>query len=1099
MERKNWYRVGLTLMLLCGFNYTNAADFSALKGKQTVSYLGLGNQNEDLAFAYFENSSSSKPEVTFTLSGSLEYVSQVKVYARPYDSTNGGYNNSSVSVTDAEIWDYRDPVKKNKAILLSSTTQIPESGKAVTLASNAVLTAGKYMIYVTADIKNDLALPGLQYEKKYIGATVDKVDNSVVTTSKVNNGLSRILVPSRQLLFSPGDYYSKYYRIPSITKAADGSLIAISDARKNHVYDVKNNIDILCRRSTDNGKTWSDPITIAQGSDDGSSDGTGYGDAAIAALPNGDLLATMIHGYGLYEYDVLWQENKTNKTTNWYAISHDNGQSWSDVKEIPSSLYSNYRGCIAPGNMCVVKSGYLKGKVLACFRTKRNYAILADKSSNIILVYDPATETWSNINCSGSVEIAVKNGADDEAHLLEIGENNFLMSIRTTQKNSRAFLKLTFSSAKECSKSNVSFSGMSLTQPTNGDIMQFDAVVDGSENKYMIQTLPETQMSDGNGKNGRSSLKFFYAPMNISSGKIDWSSSLNLSDPFDGALDETAQYSSLTEQNDGTLGLVCEEYPKVIYKNESTRGEFIMASWYMNLRAEDVIPYSTTPEVEQLEAPKITPTSSTYEINSNEHPNITITNVNQFGATYYSISTKVNGTTNIVKEGSFTNDKLDFDWNSLNINPTSGTTVKVTAYCAQDGYKNSTNTVVQYVFSSDVRYLKLVAAPTPGFGNPQITVADLGTFNQETIVKVAAGTKAVIVAPSKGQFKFKQFSYDIEGNRKISDAISDVTVDNKDGYQISFPVPTVAQTPDNADNQLIIYVNYDCNLGLMTETYIYSGDVNNYKSYSPEVTSSTYPESYHKLWCSNSDFTAWPTEEQITKELIFGNPPSQDNTSNLIQFPLNISQYGLNTCIKVLPDYLTSQYFNAIVMMQKDDQYLTNPDGSYQYYLINGLLYPYSENSEIYKNAKQVKTWYKYNELANYDMNTNTLPKLVDDCTFAISNVGEDFNSFHVQVFVVTSDLTSVEPLTKTYGYVYGIVHPAIKSQIATGVDEIGNNQLVIANVNEGVSLTSSSLVNVKIYNMLGTMVNDLDVEGTKIVNLAPGVYIANGQKFIVR
>ena len=93
------------------------------------------------------------------------------------------------------------------------------------------------------------------------------------------------------------------------------------------IHDIKNDIDMLARRSTDGGRTWSAPVTIAKGS--GGSENmsaatcaktNGYGDAALVALPNGDLMCTMVHGYRI-------SGNSYNKpTTNWYTVSHDNGQ-----------------------------------------------------------------------------------------------------------------------------------------------------------------------------------------------------------------------------------------------------------------------------------------------------------------------------------------------------------------------------------------------------------------------------------------------------------------------------------------------------------------------------------------------------------------------------------------------------------------------------------------------------------------------------------------------------------------------------------------------------------------------------------------------------
>jgi sialidase-1 len=55
------------------------------------------------------------------------------------------------------------------------------------------------------------------------------------------------------------------YRIPAIETAPDGSLLAFAEARKYNLDDPgfgKQDIDLVLRRSTDNGQTWSPLVVI---------------------------------------------------------------------------------------------------------------------------------------------------------------------------------------------------------------------------------------------------------------------------------------------------------------------------------------------------------------------------------------------------------------------------------------------------------------------------------------------------------------------------------------------------------------------------------------------------------------------------------------------------------------------------------------------------------------------------------------------------------------------------------------------------------------------------------------------------------------------
>ena len=61
-------------------------------------------------------------------------------------------------------------------------------------------------------------------------------------------------------VFRSGQDGYKIYRIPAIETAADGSLIAVAEARKYSGADPgyhDNDIDLVCKRSTDGGRTWS--------------------------------------------------------------------------------------------------------------------------------------------------------------------------------------------------------------------------------------------------------------------------------------------------------------------------------------------------------------------------------------------------------------------------------------------------------------------------------------------------------------------------------------------------------------------------------------------------------------------------------------------------------------------------------------------------------------------------------------------------------------------------------------------------------------------------------------------------------------------------
>jgi len=73
---------------------------------------------------------------------------------------------------------------------------------------------------------------------------------------------------SRQTLFKSGTNDTHTYRIPAVVTAKNGDIVVACDARRKNSADLvhQRTIDIVFRRSTDNGNTWSpievmDPIT----------------------------------------------------------------------------------------------------------------------------------------------------------------------------------------------------------------------------------------------------------------------------------------------------------------------------------------------------------------------------------------------------------------------------------------------------------------------------------------------------------------------------------------------------------------------------------------------------------------------------------------------------------------------------------------------------------------------------------------------------------------------------------------------------------------------------------------------------------------------
>lgn len=107
---------------------------------------------------------------------------------------------------------------------------------------------------------------GDQWQSGGFEGAMDKViiDNNVLSKSeilKLHEATSRANEGEKLSMWDKFDEDIFEYRIPSIVKTPQGTLVATSDARKMH-YNDWGDISTVVRVSNDDGKTWSENITV---------------------------------------------------------------------------------------------------------------------------------------------------------------------------------------------------------------------------------------------------------------------------------------------------------------------------------------------------------------------------------------------------------------------------------------------------------------------------------------------------------------------------------------------------------------------------------------------------------------------------------------------------------------------------------------------------------------------------------------------------------------------------------------------------------------------------------------------------------------------
>ena len=132
-------------------------------------------------------------------------------------------------------------------------------------------------------------------------------------------------------VFTSGQDGYHTYRIPAVIRARNGTLLAFCEGRKSGGGD-SGDIDLLLKRSTDGGRTWSGAQVVW---DDETN--TCGNPCPVLDESTGTLWLLLTHNIGTdRERDIAARTAKGTRTV-WVANSKDHGASWTKPVEITSA------------------------------------------------------------------------------------------------------------------------------------------------------------------------------------------------------------------------------------------------------------------------------------------------------------------------------------------------------------------------------------------------------------------------------------------------------------------------------------------------------------------------------------------------------------------------------------------------------------------------------------------------------------------------------------------------------------------------------------------------------------------------------------------
>jgi sialidase-1 len=225
-------------------------------------------------------------------------------------------------------------------------------------------------------------------------------------------------------VFTSGTDGYHTYRIPAIVVATNQTLLAFCEGRKNSRSD-SGKIDLLLKRSTDDGKSWRAQQIIWSDSDNCCGN-----PAPVVDETTGTIWLLMTWNLGADGEREIGNGNSKDTRRVFVTHSDDDGVTWAKPQEITSSVKKpDWRWyATGPANGIQLTRGTHKGRlVIPCNHTELHDG--KSVSHSHIIFSDDHGKTWQ----LGGIEDELTN----ESTLVELSDSSLLQNMRSYHKKNR--------------------------------------------------------------------------------------------------------------------------------------------------------------------------------------------------------------------------------------------------------------------------------------------------------------------------------------------------------------------------------------------------------------------------------------------------------------------------------------------------------------------------------------------------------------------------------------------------------------------------------------------------------------------------------------
>ncbi len=441
---------------------------------------------------------------------------------------DGSFQNAKGLAFQAERWTRKKPFS------FTVSAKIDDKWKEIQKLDNFIQVGGYNKVGV--EFPAESTVKGVKFTCTSAGGVlIDDLEllegkpTDIATPPKVATEQIRNIVKSEDLFVSTKEKFSKTgkthtFRIPAIITAANGDLIAVCDARRENGADLiwVRDIDIAIRRSTDNGKTWTDMELLYDFG--GVKEGRGASDPSlILNEKTGEIFCF---------YNYMDQVKSPKEFRLHVQSSKDHGKTWSEPRDITDSItkpeWKMDFKFITSGRGIYTKEGEMLHTLV---NLKNGLHLFGSKDDG---------KTWY------LKDVAIKPG--NESKVIQLADGSLMINCRWNGRGMRYIHRST-----DQGQTWVSEADKTLVDPgCNGAILRYTAKSDGYAKDRLL-------FVNANSQRGRKNLT---VKLSYDEGKT-WTDG-KVIDPGASA------YSDITILADGSIGILYEPGYKAVRYTQIT-------------------------------------------------------------------------------------------------------------------------------------------------------------------------------------------------------------------------------------------------------------------------------------------------------------------------------------------------------------------------------------------------------------------------------------------------------------------------------------------------------------------------------------------------